>query len=159
MKVYITEEAPGRAEDVQTLVQAGRIMSGLTQDQMAEELHIDPRTLRRYESGEAETPDDVMLRISELAGCQMLLYQHFKTKYRIADDMMPGVTELPLAQAAVTLLSELAALEEAKAASRLLALAKDGVIDATEKKDFEFIMEKLDGVVKAVMLLRFAKKE
>ena len=104
------------------------------------------------------TPDDVMLAVSELAGCQMLLYQHFKIKYRIADEMMPGVTELPLAQAVVTLLTELAELEKHQVASKLLSMATDGVIDTREQKDFDFVMQKLDGVRRAVELLRYSRR-
>ena len=158
MKVYLCEEPTERAEDAHTLVQAGRIMAGKTQEEMAAELHIDPRTLRRYESGDVDTPDDVMLAVSELAGCQMLLYQHFKIKYRIADEMMPGVTELPLAQAVVTLLTELAELEKHQVASKLLSMATDGVIDTREQKDFDFVMQKLDGVRRAVELLRYSRR-
>jgi len=156
MRAYNKAEPTERPEEARTLIQTGRIMSGKTQEELAALLHIDPRTLRRYESGEDETPDDIMYAVSELCGCQMLLYQHFKTKYRIADEMMPGVTELPLAQAVVTLLSELADLEKHQVASMLLAMAKDGVIDTREQQDFDFVMQKLDGVRRAVELLRYS---
>lgn len=159
MPVYIGESPPDRAESAQTLVRAGRIMSGKTQEELAELLHIDPRTLRRYESGEDETPDDIMYAVAKLADCQLLLYKHFKFKYRIQDDILPEVESFPLAQAVVTLLAELQELERNHVASRLLAMAADGVIDTREKADFNFVMQKLDGVRQAVELMRYCRKD
>lgn len=148
-----------RAENGPPPVRTGRIMTGRSQEEMAGILHIDPRTLRRYESGEEATPDDVMLKVAELAKSPMLMYLHFKVKYQIADEILPQVEEMPLAQAVVNLLSELAELEQSGVASKLLALAADGLIDPGEEKDFDFIMARLDGVRRGVELLRYSRKE
>ena len=156
---YQTPEGRKRAEAAQTVIARGRALAGLTQEQAAEKLCIDPRTLRRYESGELPTPDDIILRMAELAGEPYLVYQHFKTRYQIGDAILPEISPVPLAVAVVGLLHELEKLERGRVASRLLELASDGVIDPSEEKDFQMVMEKLDGVRRAVELLRYARRD
>jgi len=134
------------------------MLSGLTQEAMADALHVDPRTLRRYESGELPTPDEVMLKLVTTFGHPSLLYRHFREKYHIPDTMMPEVKTVPLAVAVVNLLHELEKLERGHVASRLLELASDGLIDPGEEKDFQLVMEKLDGVRRAVELLRYSRR-
>ena len=159
MKRYKTPEDRTRAEVARMPIQKGRELAKLSQEQMAEYLRIDPRTLRRYESGELPTPDTVMLEVTELAGRPLLLHEHYKTKYGISDEIIPPVEAVPLAVAVVNLLAELEKLEQLRVASRLLALARDGVIDPSEEKDFKTVMDKLDGVRRAVDLLRYCSKE
>lgn len=158
MPVYKTPESAARAEDALLPIHAGRMLSGLTQEAMADALHVDPRTLRRYESGELPTPDELMLKIVKTFGAPSLLYRHFKEKYDIPDEMMPRVETAPLAVAVVNLLHELEKLERGRVASRLLELASDGLIDPEEEQDFRMLMEKLDGVRRAVELLRYSRR-
>lgn len=155
---YQTSEDRARAEDARLPIRIGRERLGLTQEELAEDLCLDPRTLRRYESGELPTPDDLALRVAELAGEPLLLYQHFKDKYRIGDDILPPVEAVPLAVAVVNLLHELEKLERSHVASRLLELASDGVIDTGEEGDFRMVMEKLAGVRRAVELMRYCRR-
>jgi len=158
MPRYQTPEGRNRAEPDRTPILEGRLAAGLTQEAMAELLNVDTRTLRRYESGEVPTPDELMLAAAGEAKQPFLLYKHFKSKYRIGDDMMPPVEPVPLALAVVGLLSELEKLERNRVASRLLELARDGIIDPAETADFQVIMDKLDGVRRAVELLRYSRR-
>lgn len=131
----------------------------MSQERMAEFLEVDPRTLRRWESGEDPTPDDAMGLLADLVGSPYLLYRHYKEKYQIGDEILPAVEEASLSRAVCALLTELTELEESGAASRLLSMASDGLIDPAEKEDFAFIMAKLDGVRRAVETLRYSRKE
>ena len=99
-----------------------------------------------------------MLELARLAECPRLLYQHFKQKYRIADEVMPSVEDMALSQAVIGLLNQLAVLEREQIATRLLALADDGMIDYQEDADYAYIMAKLNGVVRAVTNLKFCQK-
>lgn len=159
MRRYNTPEDTARAEAARTPIEEGRKLAEMTQEQLAEYLRIDPRTLRRYESGELPTPDTVMLEVAELASRPVLLYKHYKSKYGISDEILPPVEAVPLAVAVVNLLSELEKLERNRVASRLLEMARDGVIDANEANDFATVMDKLDGVRRAVDLLRYARRD
>lgn len=159
MAEYPNNKALARAREARTIMREGRDLAGMSQEELAEYLRLDPRTVRRYESGELPVPDSVMLEVTELAGRPLLLYRHFKEKYGISDEILPPVTEVPLAVAAVNLLHELEKLERSQAASKLLALSADGVIDPGEESDFAMILGKLDGVCRAAALLRYHRKE
>lgn len=159
MKDYQDMPRITRAEEARSLIATGRKMTGLSQEQLAERLHVSPRTLRRYEAGELETPDDLMLKVAEFAECPLLVYKHMKVKYGINDEILPDLDDLTLSQAVVKLLHELADLEEKKVASRLLMLASDGVIDPREDQDFLRIMSDLNDVCIAVDNLRYCRKE
>lgn len=159
MGSYQTRKRGSRTEAAPLPILAGRLKAELSQEDMAEALNVDPRTLRRYESGELPTPDDIMLTAVEIFGEPFLLYRHFKEKYGIPDSMMPTAEPIPLAVAAINLLRELDHLERGRVASRLLELADDGIIDPEEEKDYSMIMEKLDGVRRAVELLRYYRRD
>lgn len=159
MTSYQDMDRGTRADGVRSLIETGRKMTGLSQEQLAEKLHINPRTLRRYESGELETPDAIMLEVAELAKEPILVYKHMKAKYGINDEILPELAEMTLSQAVVKLLHELAELEEKKVATRLLMLASDGVIDPREDQDFSRIMSELNDVCIAVDNLRYCRKE
>ncbi len=139
-------------------IKSGRIKTQLTQERFAEQFSIDVRTLRRYETGELEPPDELMLAVAENVGDPLLMYQHFKQKYRLPDEIVPEVEAVPLTQAVVALLHELEKLETGRVASKLLELAADGIIDPAERSSFEVIMRALDGVRRAVEQLRYARR-
>lgn len=148
-----------RAKKAQLPIKKGREMTGLTQEAMAEVLGVDVRTLRRYESGELPTPDAILVDLAERVKSPLLVQEHYKTKYRMADDLMPSVEEMALSQAVVRLLNTLADLERNQVASKLLAMAADGMIDMTEESDYSFVLSKLEGIRQAVEELRYCDKE
>lgn len=157
----VSQEAgrPTRADDAPSLLRKGRELAGMSQEALAEYLNVDVRTVKRYEAGDLPTPDRVMLDVAELAEQPLLLYKHFKQKYGISDEILPPIEVVPLAVAVIHLLRELRKLEEQQIATKLLALADDGTIDPDEEKDFAFVMDKLDGVRRAVELLRYSRKD
>lgn len=155
---YHQQSRSPRAEKDLLPIKKGRLMAGLTQEAMAEILGVDVRTLRRYESGEDPTPDALMLELADRVKSPILVYEHYKTKYCIAEELMPSVDEVNLSQAVVNLLNALAELERNQVASRLLAMAADGLIDMTEEPHYTFVLSKLEGVRRAVEQLRYCDK-
>ena len=147
-----------RADRAPSLLRTGRELAHMTQEELAGFLNVDTRTVKRYEAGDLPTPDRLMLEVAELADRPELIYRHFKQKYQIADEILPPIEVVPLAVAVIHLLRELRKLEERQIASKLLTLADDGTIDPDEEKDFAFVMQHLDGVRRAVELLRYSEK-
>lgn len=133
-------------------------MTGLTQEAMAEVLGVDVRTLRRYELGEDPTPDALLVELAERVKSPILVHEHYKTKYHIADEIMPTVEEMKLSQAVVCLLNALADLERNQVATKLLEMAADGIIDMTEAPHYTFVLSKLTAVRQAVEQLRYCDK-
>ena len=159
MPVSQDEGRHTRAAAAPSLLRTGRELAGMSQEALAEYLTVDVRTVKRYEAGDLPTPDRVMLDVAELAEQPALLYKHFKQKYGISDEILPPIEVVPLAVAVINLLRELRKLETAQVASKLLDMADDGTIDPDEEADFAFVMDKLDGVRRAVELLRYSRKE
>ena len=75
MTTYQTARVGARAPEARTPIREGRERAGMTQEALAEYLRIDPRTLRRYESGEIPTPDGLLLETAELAGLPLLVFR------------------------------------------------------------------------------------
>lgn len=157
-KAYQEPPAAERPGEVLRPIKAGRIKACMTQEEFAETVHTDARTIRKYESGELKTPDELILTVAELVDDPMLVYRHFKETYPIADDILPDVRPVPLAQAVVQLLHELEEIERSQIASKLLSMAADGLIDPAERHDFDFVMSKLAGVRRAVETLRYYRR-
>ena len=85
---YPGNDGGERADDAQTIIKTGRKITGLTQEAMAAILGTDPRTLRRWESGEATTPDDIMLAVAKMANSPPL---QGKVQNRRRDHAQRGV--------------------------------------------------------------------
>lgn len=152
---YSNQDQESRAEAAPTPIKKGREMTGLSQEAMAEVLGVDVRTLRRYESGALPTPDAILVELAQRVKSPILVHEHYKTKYHIADEIMPSVEEMELSQAVVFLLNALAELERNQVATKLLAMSADGMIDLTEEPHYTFVLSKLDGVRRAVDQLHY----
>ena len=157
--VYRGAPEPARADAAPRPILAGRLQTGMSQEEMAAFLHIDPRTLRRYEYGDLPTPDDIMVRLHSEFGFTDLLYRHLKGKYEVPNEIMPELGRTSLSTATLGLLHELNKIEKGQIASELLRLVADGEIDPDEENDFAQIMRDLDGVVKGVFQMKFARKD
>lgn len=159
MKGY-QDIAPGtRAEEGRSLLATGRKMAGLSQEELAAKIPVNVRTLRKYESGEVETPDEIMLKVANMARCPLLIYKHMRTKYKICEEVLPELAEMSLSQAVLGLLHELQDLEDKRVVPQLLMLMADGHIDPREEEDFSRIMNELNDVVLAVHNLIYCRKE
>lgn len=159
MTDYQNMDRGTRTDGVRSLLETGRKMAGLSQEELAAKIPVNVRTLRRYESGELETPDEVMLKVANMARCPMLIYKHMRTKYKISEEILPELAEMTLSQAVVSLLHELQDLEDKRVVPQLLMLVADGHIDPREAEDFSRIMNELNDVVLAVHNLTYCRKE
>lgn len=159
MTSYQDMDRVTRADGARSLLETGRKMAGLSQEELAAKIPVNVRTLRRYESGELETPDEIMLKVANMARCPMLIYKHMRTKYKISEEILPELAEMTLSQAVVSLLHELQDLEDKRVVPQLLMLVADGHIDPREEQDFSRIMAELNDVVTAVHNLTYCRKE
>ena len=81
-----------------------RKTAGMTQARWAEMLGVAEESVRRYEAGTMMPADDIVLRMADLSGLQILGTWHLRLKSAVAADVLPEVQRLPLAQAVVQLL-------------------------------------------------------
>ena len=133
-----------------------RKAAGLTQERWAEQIGISPDTVRLYEGGRMCPSDEVAARMAEIAMMPVLCYWHIKHNSGIANDILPEVPRVPLAQAVLNLL---AAMEEAAPQiAELMMIARDGKVTGDEVEPFDGIVEDLDDVVQAALAVKYAER-
>ena len=140
------------------IYQRGRKVTLLTQEEAAERLHISPETLKRYEGGRFTPPDETVARMCEVYGVSWLALEHAKATDRLG--VLPEVEPKPLPMATISLTNRLR--DAADRLSGLLRIAEDGVIDDTERPEFDDIVEDLRETIAAayqVIYADSAKKE
>ena len=114
--------------------------------------------MKQYESGEITPSDEVVRRMIEVSALQPLGYWHLGNKSRIAEEMLPQVEQLPLAQAVVQLLARIRDFDRQHHDDALLEIAADGKIDDTEMPQFKQIVRDLQGIIQAALQIDFAEK-
>ena len=134
-----------------------RQVAGLTQERWAEALGLAPDTIRRYENGERMPDDATVKMMAELSGLSPLAYWHLCRKSMAAAEELPEVERVPLPEAVLRLLVCIKEIQPD--IDLLMQIASDGVIGATERADFDMIVEELSGLVSAALEVRYAEQK
>jgi len=142
-------------KEYRNIYQIARESTGLTQNKASELIDISVESLRLYESGKRIPPDRVVIKMVEIYDAQYLAYQHLKTSAEVGQKYMPNIeiTELPVA--ILRLQKEVTDFIRCK--DVMIDITCDGIIDETEKPQWNAIMKELDDVVEAIMSLKFCK--
>lgn len=134
-----------------------RVTAGLTQERWAEYLGISPDSVRKYEGGEMQPSDEIVLRMAEISGQLILPYWHLTRKSRIAAAILPELDEAKgLPEAVLALLIQMDDFREG-GMQKLLRIAADGKVDESESADYESAIQQLSVLVSRAMSLGFAK--
>lgn len=140
------------------MYQRARKVTLLTQEEAAERLGISPETLKRYEGGRLTPPDETVARMCSVYGVPWLALEHAKATDRLG--VLPEVEPKPLPMATISLTNRLR--DAADRLAGLLRIAEDGVIDDTERPEFDDIVEDLRETIAAAYQVIYAdgaKKE
>lgn len=140
------------------MYQRARKVTLLTQEEAAERLGISPETLKRYEGGRLTPPDETVARMCSVYGVPWLALEHAKATDRLG--ILPPVEPKPLPMATISLTNRLR--DAADRLAGLLRIAEDGVIDDTERPEFDDIVEDLRETIAAAYQVIYAdgaKKE
>lgn len=136
-----------------------RTRAGLTQERWAESLDISPEAVSQYETGKIRPTDEVVLRMAEVSGHQIICYWHMLNKSRVAQDLLPEVQSIPLPQAVIQLIVRIREFDRNHRADDLMNIAADGVVDDLERPEFDQIVEELRGVIQAAMQVKFSPQD
>lgn len=134
---------------------AARLSSGLTQERAAERLAISPRSLQDYECGIRRPCDEVLVRMVDVYNAQYLALQHVREGLRPIQDLIPDVSACGLCEATMQLLNALYAFEDAKVDRKLIDIARDGQIDASERAEFDRIAPLLQDICRGVLAVMY----
>ena len=137
---------------------SARKTAGMTQARWAEMLGVAEETVRRYEAGTMMPADDIVLRMADLSGLQILGTWHLRLKSAVAADVLPEVQRLPLAQAVVQLLDAIDDFTEKHHARTLISIAADGRVCPEEQGEFDRVVRDLQPLIRAALQIDFADK-
>ena len=109
-----------------------RKTAGLTQERWAELLGLSVEAVSQYERGQILPSDDVVLRMAEAAGQQIICYWHLLHKSRVAGAVLPEIEKRPLPEAVLKLLVQ---VEEFRRSGLedLKRIAADGKISGKDE--------------------------
>ena len=133
-----------------------RDAAGLSQERWATFLGVSAESVRLYESGRGLPSDEVVARMADVAAMPVLCYWHLKYKSGIANDMLPEVDMVPLPQAVVNLLVEIKGFRSDL--DELLIIAADGLVDETESDRFIEILDRLQALIRAALMVNYAER-
>ena len=138
------------------IYKSARDAAGLSQERWATFLGVSAESVRLYESGRGLPSDEVVARMADVAAMPVLCYWHLKYKSGIANDMLPEVDMVPLPQAVVNLLVEIKGFRTDL--DELLIIAADGLVDETESDRFLEILDRLQALIRAALMVNYADR-
>ena len=138
------------------IYKSARDASGLSQERWATFLGVSAESVRLYESGRGFPSDEVVARMADVAAMPVLCYWHLKLKSGVANDLLPEVDVVPLPQAVVQLLVEIKAFRTDL--DELLIIAADGLVDEPENDRFLEILDRLQALIRAAIMVHFAER-
>jgi len=144
-------------DTMSNIYQAARLQKGITQERAADAIPCSVRSLADYESGLRVPPSDTVVRMAEIYDAQYLCYQHLRQTSEIAQRLIPDVRECNLPEAVLRLIDQIYDFADAREDRRLIAIAKDGIIDETERPEFDRIVLKLDEIIQAALAVAYNK--
>ena len=140
------------------IYQAARIAKGITQERAADAIPCSVRSLADYESGVRVPPAETVVRMAEIYDAQYLCYQHLRQTSEIAQRLIPDTGDLALPEAVLQLLDAVYAFADNKTDRRLIAIARDGVIDEQERPEYDRIVEDLQDIIKYAMAVTYRQR-
>lgn len=145
-------------DDCRNIYKTCRRAAGFTQEAAAERLGISVESLRAYETGQRVPPNEVVELMVILYNAQHLAFQHLRETNALYNSVVPEVQPKSILEASAKLTNRIFIFAESHADRRLLRITEDNVIDASERAEFDAIMEDLQEIVEAALELRCARE-
>ena len=128
------------------IYQAARKESCLTQEQAAERLEVSETTVKAWEQGARVPDNETVAKMVEVYHLPWLALEHAQATDTLG--VMPEVTPRPLPMASIALRNRLK--DATGRLDALLRIAEDGVIDETERPEFDEIVAELRETMAAI---------
>ena len=135
-----------------------RRAAGLTQERAAELLGCSVRALANWEGGVNTPPDSMVVTMADVYQAQTVAIEHLRSTTQIAREVIPAVRVVPLSQAVCSLIATIKEFIGGDCDWALLDIASDGTVDELEEKEFQRLMEQLDRIVEAALLLKYSNR-
>ena len=145
-------------DDYRNIYRDVRQTAGLTQERWAELIGISADAVRQYETDRILPSDEVVLRMAEAAGQQIVCYWHMLHKSRVAAELLPEIERKDLPEAVLSLLVQISVFSE-NGLRELTRIAADGKVSPDEREDYAAAVQQLRNLVRAAFQLEFAKEK
>lgn len=145
--------------DCRNIYKTARQVAGLTQERAAEMLGISVRSLADYELGIRVPQNYVVDGMVTVYNSQLLGIQHLRESANMARNLLPDVQEMRLPEAVLTLIDAIYDFADDRVDRELIDIARDGVITEEERERFDCIVEKIQTITSAAMVVSCAKTE
>ena len=137
------------------LYQRARLSTGMSQERAAELLGLSPESLKQYEGGKTVPKDETVAKMVEVYHLPWLALEHAQATDTLG--VMPEVTPRPLPMASIALRNRLQ--DATGRLDALLRIAEDGVIDETERPEFDSIVAELRETMAAIYQVIYSGAE
>lgn len=135
---------------------SARKTAGLTQERWAELLGLSVDAVGQYERDVILPSDEVVLRMAEAAGQQIVCYWHLLHKSRVAGTVLPDVERKPLPQAVLNLLDRFEYFSR-RGMKDLIRIGADGKVDRQEAEIYDLCLQDLRELIQAAYELHYAE--
>ena len=137
------------------LYQRARLSTGMSQERAAELLGLSPESLKQYEGGKTVPKDETVAKMVEVYHLPWLALEHAQATDTLG--VMPEVTPRPLPMASIALRNRLH--DATGRLDALLRIAEDGIIDDTERPEFDDIVTELRETMTAIYQVIYSGAE
>lgn len=131
-----------------------RIKAGLKREPVAEELHIDVRTLDKYESVNGKAPDDIVKQMCLLYDNRFLAFQHLKQSP--LGEFLPDLENSDFKGATLEMVLKSQDIDDI--VLEIVKIASDGKIDDNEKQKWEQAKSKVLQIVSTFAAVILSEK-
>ena len=137
------------------LYQRARLSTGLSQERAAELLGLSVESLKQYEAGRTVPKDETVARMVEVYRLPWLALEHSQATDTLG--VLPEVEPRPLPMASIALRNRLH--DATGRLDALLRIAEDGIIDDTERPEFDDIVSELRETMTAIYQVIYSGAE
>ena len=137
------------------LYQRARLSTGLSQERAAELLGLSVESLKQYEAGRTVPKDETVARMVEVYHLPWLALEHSQATDTLG--VLPDVEPRPLPLASIALRNRLH--DATGRLDALLRIAEDGIIDDTERPEFDDIVTELRETMTAIYQVIYSGAE
>lgn len=142
-------------QEYRNIYQLAREGTNFTQEKSSELLNISVDSLRAYEGGKRVPPENIVINMCKLYNRPYLVLQHYQTNTLIGKEVFSKVQVKQLAEAVLAFLDKCENLGNIRAL--MIKISCDGVIDESEREDWNKVMLEVNNFVAAGIALKFAK--
>ncbi|NLY44746.1 MAG: helix-turn-helix transcriptional regulator [Tissierella sp.] len=142
-------------ERYRNIYQLARNIADLTQLEASERLHVNVRTLGKYESGEIVPHSDIVANMVEVYGTSWLGYEHLRQSTELGMEILPAINVDDIAKSVLVLQKESSDVDSVK--NCMVKIACDGLIESHEEHRWNEVTKEVFEMAGAALSVVFSR--